>query len=81
MGRAKAPHPSRARRGKRAARSTLSPRERANAALGALRRAMAFSLAHWEMVAEARGRVRGLFPTVAVRPVQGRSLVVGLLFP
>ena len=45
------------------------PRERANAVLGALRRAMAFSLSLGERVAEGRGRVRGLFPTVAVRPL------------
>ena len=69
MGREKTPHPSRARWGRRAARSTLSPRERANTVLGALRRAMAFSLSLGERVAEGRGRVRGLFPTVAVRPL------------
>ena len=45
------------------------PRERANAVLGALRRAMAFSLSVGERVAEGRGRVRGLLPAVAVRPL------------
>ena len=45
------------------------PWERANAVLGALRRAMTFSLSLGERVAEGRGRVRGLFPTVAIRPL------------
>ena len=45
------------------------PPERANSVLDALRRAMAFSLSRGERVAEGRGRVRGLCPPVAVRPL------------
>src|SRR5208337_3977895 len=43
------------------------PLERASAVSGALPRAMTFSLSLGERVAEGRGRVRGLFRTVAVR--------------